>query len=333
MHTVSLAAAADRKPAHDDGTSADSTPQRSQLETGPDRSCPSADQARDRHELAPDDTADRSVAVPQNRMTVRPWPLLILAAPAAVAVWSGWVGIGQMTGFGKIQLLPGIWNSPAPRHRRHPADRRRGLRGVRAARLAHQQSGRQRQDAPVRPLVRHFLTSPRHGRAGGLPPARPGRGNEGAVGGHHAGVLSAGPGPRHGVRPGTPDTQRRFGISCGCRVPGRGGWRPGNDQAMLAGSPGAGPAGTEHMHSFYSARVRRQPDSGRALRRRRCHGRASVVSRAQDSRAPTGQKEAFGCLRSRCEGHRIRSASVTPVTALGWTARFERGSWHARASG
>jgi hypothetical protein len=40
---------------------------------------------------------------------VRSWPLLILAAPAAVAVWSGWVGIGQMTGFGQIHPLPGIW--------------------------------------------------------------------------------------------------------------------------------------------------------------------------------------------------------------------------------
>ena len=30
---------------------------------------------------------------------------------AAVAVWSGWVGIGQMTGFGEIRPLPGIWNS------------------------------------------------------------------------------------------------------------------------------------------------------------------------------------------------------------------------------
>jgi hypothetical protein len=42
---------------------------------------------------------------------VRSWPLLVLAAPAAVAVWSGWVGIGQMTGFGEIRPLPGIWNS------------------------------------------------------------------------------------------------------------------------------------------------------------------------------------------------------------------------------
>jgi hypothetical protein len=31
--------------------------------------------------------------------------------PAAIAVWSGWVGIGEMTGFGEIRPLPGIWNS------------------------------------------------------------------------------------------------------------------------------------------------------------------------------------------------------------------------------
>jgi hypothetical protein len=42
---------------------------------------------------------------------VRTWPLLVLALPAAVAVWSGWVGIGQMTGFGIVQPLPGIWDS------------------------------------------------------------------------------------------------------------------------------------------------------------------------------------------------------------------------------
>ena len=42
---------------------------------------------------------------------MRSWPLLILAVPAAVAVWSGWVGIGQMTGFGEMHPLPGIWDS------------------------------------------------------------------------------------------------------------------------------------------------------------------------------------------------------------------------------
>jgi hypothetical protein len=28
-----------------------------------------------------------------------------------VAVWSGWVGIGQMTGFGEIHPFPGLWDS------------------------------------------------------------------------------------------------------------------------------------------------------------------------------------------------------------------------------
>jgi hypothetical protein len=35
--------------------------------------------------------------------------LLVLAVPAAVEVFSGWVGIAQMTGFGLVSPLPGIW--------------------------------------------------------------------------------------------------------------------------------------------------------------------------------------------------------------------------------
>jgi hypothetical protein len=42
---------------------------------------------------------------------VRSWPLLLLALPAAVATWSGWVGIGRMTGFGLVRPLPGTWDS------------------------------------------------------------------------------------------------------------------------------------------------------------------------------------------------------------------------------
>jgi hypothetical protein len=38
----------------------------------------------------------------------RRWPLALIAAPAAVAVWSGWVGLGGMCGFGVVQPLPGI---------------------------------------------------------------------------------------------------------------------------------------------------------------------------------------------------------------------------------
>jgi hypothetical protein len=40
--------------------------------------------------------------------TVRRWPLFLIAAPAAVAVWSGWVGLGQLCGFGLVQPFPGI---------------------------------------------------------------------------------------------------------------------------------------------------------------------------------------------------------------------------------
>jgi hypothetical protein len=42
---------------------------------------------------------------------VRSWPLLVLAAPAAAEVWSGWVGIAHKTGFGLVSPLPGIWPS------------------------------------------------------------------------------------------------------------------------------------------------------------------------------------------------------------------------------
>ena len=54
---------------------------------------------------------DRSAAVSSGTRTVRSWPLLVLAAPAAAEVWSGWVGIAQKTGFGLVSPLPGIWPS------------------------------------------------------------------------------------------------------------------------------------------------------------------------------------------------------------------------------
>ena len=40
--------------------------------------------------------------------TLPRWPLFLIAAPAAVAVWSGWVGLGELCGFGPVNLLPGI---------------------------------------------------------------------------------------------------------------------------------------------------------------------------------------------------------------------------------
>lgn len=40
--------------------------------------------------------------------STRRWPIAALAAPAAVAIWSGWVGLGGMSGFGIVHPLPGI---------------------------------------------------------------------------------------------------------------------------------------------------------------------------------------------------------------------------------
>ncbi len=40
--------------------------------------------------------------------TRRRWPLVLLALPASVAIWSGWVELGQMAGFGLVRPLPGI---------------------------------------------------------------------------------------------------------------------------------------------------------------------------------------------------------------------------------
>src|SRR5215475_14755629 len=43
-----------------------------------------------------------------HRRTRIPIPLVLIALPAAVAIWSGWVGLGERAGFGGVNLLPGI---------------------------------------------------------------------------------------------------------------------------------------------------------------------------------------------------------------------------------
>lgn len=47
---------------------------------------------------------------PLTKRRIATWPGALLMAPAAVAIWAGWVGLGEMTGFGVVQLLPGIWD-------------------------------------------------------------------------------------------------------------------------------------------------------------------------------------------------------------------------------
>jgi hypothetical protein len=48
---------------------------------------------------------------PKAEREPRSWPVWVLALPAFVAIWSGWVGLGELTGFGVVHPLPGIWDS------------------------------------------------------------------------------------------------------------------------------------------------------------------------------------------------------------------------------
>ncbi|MEV4389101.1 ABC transporter permease [Micromonospora sp. NPDC049580] len=45
---------------------------------------------------------------PRRQLVV--WPVILLALPAFVAIWSGWVGLGGLAGFGVVHPLPGIWD-------------------------------------------------------------------------------------------------------------------------------------------------------------------------------------------------------------------------------
>jgi hypothetical protein len=54
------------------------------------------------------ENASPTVAVTSPARPARRWPLVFIAAPAAMAVWSGWVGLGTLCGFGIVRPLPGI---------------------------------------------------------------------------------------------------------------------------------------------------------------------------------------------------------------------------------
>lgn len=61
-------------------------------------------------EVAPVSRPD-TPAPPAPVRTAVVWPVVLLALPAFVAIWSGWVGLGGLTGFGIVHPLPGIWDS------------------------------------------------------------------------------------------------------------------------------------------------------------------------------------------------------------------------------
>lgn len=59
----------------------------------------------DRSRLAP---APASTGDQVARKPAKPWALAFMGFAAAVSLWSGWVGLGRMCGFGVIAPLPGI---------------------------------------------------------------------------------------------------------------------------------------------------------------------------------------------------------------------------------
>jgi hypothetical protein len=103
--------------------------------------------------------------------TPRRWPLFLIAAPAAVAVWSGWVGLGDLCGFGIVHPLPGIVSGFPAGHRHHAAGRRGGICGLRARRVARSRVVDLGPGADVRAAIGDRVAVPRHARPGDLPPA------------------------------------------------------------------------------------------------------------------------------------------------------------------
>jgi hypothetical protein len=147
--------------------------------------------------------ADPSPAAARPDRTVRSWPLLVLAVPAAAEVWSGWVGIAQKTGFGLVSPLPGIWPSL---HLDTAITLPVGVEAYAAYALRAWLA----RDRSITGRTRRFakwsaICSFAHGMAGQVAYHRNG---PGAVGDHHSRVLPAGPGPGHGDRAG-PHAARR----------------------------------------------------------------------------------------------------------------------------
>ena len=100
----------------DPDTSAE--PTEPDTDAAPEPSAAEADQPEPSAPLTPDadpDTttapdpapAEAEPAAPRSRR-VSVWPVLLLTLPAFAAVWSGWVSLGGMAGFGVVHPLPGI---------------------------------------------------------------------------------------------------------------------------------------------------------------------------------------------------------------------------------
>lgn len=76
---------------------------------GPDQPADEPDRQPD-HDLTPADQAATQTSPAPRRPRIRGLlaGLYVIAASAGVAIWSGWVSLGEMAGFGPVRVLPGI---------------------------------------------------------------------------------------------------------------------------------------------------------------------------------------------------------------------------------
>ena len=87
---------------HQDGTSLET-----EILHPPDKTPPQPDEPLPARQAdAPPSVPD--VSNPRGSDPPRAWPLGLIGLAAAVAVWGGWVDLGQFTGFGMVQPLPGL---------------------------------------------------------------------------------------------------------------------------------------------------------------------------------------------------------------------------------
>ena len=70
----------------------------------PDAPAPAAEEVE---QVTPVEYPDTKIPATSARRAVV-WPVILLALPAFMAIWSGWVGLGGLTGFGVVHPLPGI---------------------------------------------------------------------------------------------------------------------------------------------------------------------------------------------------------------------------------
>jgi hypothetical protein len=77
--------------------------------TSPEEAPPvQPDRAHEESTVSPSGRVDEVTEPVPPMRPVRRWPVILLAAPAFIAIWSGWVGVGELTGFGPVCPLPGI---------------------------------------------------------------------------------------------------------------------------------------------------------------------------------------------------------------------------------